>query len=67
MTIFTKSWIRPCYRRMPEEEDHRVIKVLFKCLGKLYEHTRMDRDEYITILWKNINASKSDCKIVIYK
>ena len=32
---------------------------IFKCLGKLYEHERRDRDKYVDIFWENIRPGKS--------
>ena len=47
-----------CRRSEPEVLADVGFKAIFKCLGKLYEHQRKDRDNYVDIFWENIKFCK---------
>ena len=38
---------------------------LFHALGRLHEHQREDRDDYVKIMWDNI-IEQCECTIMIY-
>ena len=47
------------YRRNTEEELRPlIIRRILWCLGKKFEHQRMDRRQYIDIYWDNIDSCK---------
>ena len=46
-----------------EDLPRTAFKAIFKCLGKLYEHQRTDRDKYVEIIWNNVRLCKC-CKYI---
>ena len=54
--ICITCWLSFIYRRTKEQLGPKIFRRIFGCLGKLYEHQRMDRDRYIDIHWENMRS-----------